>query len=171
MCDPCADASRDRELERARTAGRRNYAQNRERVLAANASWTAANPDKTRAIKQRSHEAAKADGRILRRALKRYGITEDAYLALLEAQGGVCAICGGVDPSRRLNIDHDHATGAVRGLLCNGCNGARLGRLGDCIERAEERASYYEERARLLRAAIDYLNSPPARQIVEEGSR
>lgn len=52
-----------------------------------------------------------------------YGISEVEYLALFEAQHGVCAICGTAHKSgRRLCIDHDHASGRIRGLLCNDCN-------------------------------------------------
>lgn len=39
--------------------------------------------------------------------------------ALLERQGGRCAICGAAGPS---HADHDHATGLLRGMLCPGCN-------------------------------------------------
>lgn len=54
-----------------------------------------------------------------------YGITQIEYDALLERQGGRCAICrtdtvGG--NGKRWHIDHDHATGIVRGLLCMKCN-------------------------------------------------
>jgi len=53
----------------------------------------------------------------------RYGLTPEQYNTKLVEQKGVCAICkkpptGG----RRLHIDHNHQTGEVRGLLCNGCN-------------------------------------------------
>jgi hypothetical protein len=44
---------------------------------------------------------------------------------MLAKQRGVCAICKTEDPGPRSNhfhIDHDHATGKVRGLLCNNCN-------------------------------------------------
>lgn len=46
------------------------------------------------------------------------------YEYVLEDQGGKCAICGRPPKpgGRRLNIDHDHITGAVRGLLCASCN-------------------------------------------------
>jgi hypothetical protein len=44
------------------------------------------------------------------------------YAAMLERQHGVCAICGNPPKTRRLDIDHDHRTGAVRGLLCHRCN-------------------------------------------------
>lgn len=60
----------------------------------------------------------------------RRGVTGLAYDRMLADQGGACAIC--LQPEWRLNprsgvlhtlaVDHDHATGAVRGLLCNRCN-------------------------------------------------
>lgn len=63
--------------------------------------------------------------------LKRtYGITVEEYSALLEGQGGVCAICGKEERAvknnsveyRNLAVDHCHTTGKVRGLLCTNCN-------------------------------------------------
>ena len=60
---------------------------------------------------------------ILRRGqLKRlYGISSADYDALLAKQDGVCAICG--KPSEEtLCVDHCHATGTIRGLLCRKCN-------------------------------------------------
>lgn len=54
-----------------------------------------------------------------------YGLSPEQYDALLAEQGGVCAICGGVNKgSRSLAVDHDHETGTVRGLLCIPCNSA-----------------------------------------------
>lgn len=55
---------------------------------------------------------------------KRYGLTLAAYNQMLEAQGGVCAICG-CEPTVQKNkfvVDHDHATGQVRAILCHRCN-------------------------------------------------
>ena len=49
----------------------------------------------------------------------RYGITFEQYTAMLAAQAGGCAICG---KSEKLRVDHCHATGKVRGILCHGCN-------------------------------------------------
>lgn len=58
-----------------------------------------------------------------KRALNKfYGITEDDYEDMMVVQGGVCALCGGVNRTNRLSVDHDHETGKVRGLLCIACN-------------------------------------------------
>ncbi len=57
-----------------------------------------------------------------------YGITADDYDRLFTEQGGRCAICLQAETNmlrgtvRRLSVDHDHKTGAVRGLLCSRCN-------------------------------------------------
>jgi hypothetical protein len=63
----------------------------------------------------------------------KYGVTDDVFNTMLAAQNGLCAICGKPETSlgrtgrvKPLSIDHDHATGKVRGLLCHGCN-IRLG--------------------------------------------
>lgn len=55
---------------------------------------------------------------------QRYGITLDDYNAMFARQEGKCAICGTGD--KKLVVDHDHATGRVRRLLCSLCN-AMLG--------------------------------------------
>src|SRR5947207_826146 len=57
-----------------------------------------------------------------------YGITLDQKKEILEKQNNLCAICNG--PFKKVYTDHDHSTGKVRGLLCNGCN-MRLSGLDD----------------------------------------
>lgn len=52
-----------------------------------------------------------------------YGLTRADYEALLAAQGGVCPLCG-KRPKKTLCVDHCHATGTIRGLLCRQCNAA-----------------------------------------------
>ena len=50
---------------------------------------------------------------------KRYSLTPEQYDDLNVAQNGRCALC---ERPRPLCVDHDHDTGAVRGLLCQKCN-------------------------------------------------
>jgi len=59
-------------------------------------------------------------------------ITADRYKEILAAQGGMCAICGATQGPRgkSLCVDHDHATGETRGILCTKCNVA-IGYLRD----------------------------------------
>lgn len=83
-----------------------------------------------------------------------YGIDAATYEALLELQGGCCAICGRRPKTKRLAVDHDHSTGAVRGLLCPGDDGCNHRLLG-----------YVRDRVDLLQRAIDYLNDPPIRRL------
>jgi hypothetical protein len=73
-----------------------------------------------------------------------YGITPEEFSTLLARQGGACAICRSPDPrgTKTMQVDHDHKTGAIRGLLCHPCNTA-LGMFGDNAE--------------TLRAAVEYL--------------
>lgn len=63
-------------------------------------------------------------------------------------QGGVCAICGRPPKNTPLNVDHDHKTGLVRGLLCWHCNSRVIGAARD--------------EPSVLRKAAKYLDHPPA---------
>jgi hypothetical protein len=112
------------------------YRKDPERVKNRVRKWEQENREK-RAEWQRKYRASGRRQEVDRRTyLKRtHGITPEQYDAKLEAQGGVCAICGA--PPREdisLHVDHDHATGDRRGLLCFRCNNA-LGDFGDDYER------------------------------------
>jgi Recombination endonuclease VII len=69
-----------------------------------------------------------------------HGINKDKYLEMFEQQKGVCAVCGYPETSKtksgkikRLAVDHCHATGKVRGLLCHRCN-ISIGMLREDVE-------------------------------------
>lgn len=67
--------------------------------------------------------------------LRGYGMTTDDYDRLLAAQGWHCALCSATHSRRSgkpaaLSVDHEHASGRVRGLLCGRCN-LVLGHIGD----------------------------------------
>lgn len=88
--------------------------------------------------------------------LHKYNILPGDYWRMLESQGGVCAICKR-DCARRgpqsLAVDHDHISGAVRGLLCEACN-MGIGKFGDNPD--------------FLRAAADYIAASLVRSSEED---
>lgn len=109
-----------------------------------NADYRKAHPEKAREYERKAYENYK--DRWPRYWLQRaYGLTEDDYAKLLDAQDGKCAICGGDKPKnkslKRMAVDHDHTTGMVRGLLCGPCNSG-LGSFGDDIDRLEAAIRY-----------------------------
>ncbi len=75
------------------------------------------------------------------RLKKHYGLTPEEYDSMLDRQQGLCAICS--SEMEQPNIDHNHETGAVRDLLCLGCNLA-IGHLKDDPDRAMALALYLE---------------------------
>lgn len=80
------------------------------------------------------------------RYLRDYGITTEDYNKLYQAQKGKCAICGGKQTSgENLDVDHNHKTGEVRGLLCHSCNKG-IGLLKDSPRILKLALKYLEER-------------------------
>lgn len=147
-------AKREARLKRCREY----YQENAEAIKAQVREYTRANKDKisqyhksyyrenrdellvTRQIYASGHRDEIEDYR-LRAA---YGISLAQYEEMLVAQDGRCRICGSDKADSRgrsLHVDHDHATGRVRGLLCNQCNHA-IGLLQDSPERFERAADY-----------------------------
>jgi len=86
-------------------------------------AWRETNPDR--------HRRANTLWARKSRLSKKYGITQAIYEQMTAEQKGLCAACGKPpisikhrtdDAWRLLYVDHDHATGKVRGLLCRKCN-------------------------------------------------
>lgn len=81
---------------------------------------------------------------------KKFGITLADYQAKLEEQKGVCAICAKPESGTRngivrwLNVDHNHETKAVRGLLCTNCNVA-VGMMCESLDIMRSAISYLEK--------------------------
>lgn len=72
-----------------------------------------------------------------------YGITPAQFDQMREDQNNTCAICSSPFESRKqVHVDHNHATGRVRGLLCTRCN------MG---------IGYFKENTDALLAAVEYL--------------
>lgn len=82
-----------------------------------------------------------------------YGLQSGQYEAMLAAQDGGCAACGTDEPGAlSFCVDHDHATGEVRGLLCNDCN-VGLGFFRDSPDRLMAAAAYLLSRQDVLKEA------------------
>lgn len=71
-------------------------------------------------------------------------MTINDYKTLWDKQGERCAICGVgfAEPSNGC-VDHNHETGAVRGLLCHQCNSA-IGYFRESIESMKKAITYLE---------------------------
>ena len=88
----------------------------------------------------------------------KYGITLEDYERMLEEQGGVCDICGTDKPGQNqessysFHVDHDHETGAVRGLLCDRCNRG-MGYFNDSSSILEKAVLYLKKHGDLGTAA------------------
>jgi hypothetical protein len=65
------------------------------------------------------------------------------------AQNGLCAICKIVPPRGRLCVDHNHVTGKIRGLLCDGCNMA-IGNFREDPVRMKRAIEYLRVHMRML---------------------
>ena len=81
--------------------------------------------------------------------IRKYGITYDEYIKMLEKQNYKCKICGNTDPDisgkiKHFHIDHDHKTGKVRGLLCDKCNRG-LGMFNDDITLLQQAITYLKD--------------------------
>lgn len=72
---------------------------------------------------------------------KKYGLTKEDYLQLMEDVNSSCQCCGKAED---LCIDHCHNTGKVRGVLCRQCNQA-LGLLGDTKENVIKLLEYLND--------------------------
>lgn len=77
--------------------------------------------------------------------IRRYGISLKEYESLKYGQKNRCAICGILESKlkRKLDIDHDHKKGNVRGLLCNSCN---------------KGLGYFRDSVSYIRNALAYLS-------------
>jgi len=105
--------------------------------------WNKEHKDKVRISQIKFQESGKArKGRLL----KKFNITEEDYNQLFEKQGHGCAICGSNFSKGKysnFNVDHNHKTGEVRGLLCGNCNRG---------------IGYFKDNIKTLEKAIHYLS-------------
>lgn len=126
-------------LEKQRARSKANYAAKPEVYRERAKRWKAENPERMKALQTAYQEAnrdkvnarsrawyaenkAQAARQTRRRKLEKYGLTFEAFEAMLAAQRGLCLICRTLmNPPV---VDHCHRSGKVRGLLCRNCNSA-----------------------------------------------
>ena len=134
QCPKCGDHSPIEDIPPSKRQSTSYYCKSCRKDIRKKQYWS--NPEKERQYAKRTQFAHR-----LRRI---YGLSLEEYEVLKTLQENKCAICeieGTVE--QRLVIDHDHATGKVRLLLCNNCNRG-IGLLGDDAKR--------------LQRAVEYLN-------------
>ena len=124
---------KDKEAEKL--CRKRNYHKHKERV----AKWCEDNAEQLKYTVRLRHVKSK------------YNLNPEQYLGKILQQNNKCAICLKEEyivnkngDTRPLCVDHDHATGKVRDLLCNKCNAA-LGHVNDSIELLAKMISYLEK--------------------------
>lgn len=126
-------------IEKMRAHGRAWREQNRDIDRAKSSAWYYANKDKARMTQKARYHANKAKNQEKQKAYRKangrhlaaykrfhaYGITQPQYDAMLLSQNGTCAIGDHqFESAAVVCVDHDHFTGAVRGLLCSKHNTA-----------------------------------------------
>jgi hypothetical protein len=102
-----SESQRKAFLDKSRAAGKKWASQNKDKLAA-----------KARRRWAKHHDRLLAEQRA-RQTKARYGISIEQRDEMAMQQRWCCAICGSMV---RLFIDHDHANGAVRSLVCHHCN-------------------------------------------------
>ena len=107
-----------------RQIARARYRKDPRRVIETVQQWRRDNPERVKAY-QAEYRMRPERRRAMRDLYYRrtYGISADEFDSLLDEQNGACAICRArPDREASMHVDHDHESGAVRGLLCLSCN-------------------------------------------------
>jgi hypothetical protein len=156
---PVEEFYRDKKMSGGRgswckTCFRAQYAATRERRLARNKERYFADVEASRAA-DKARRALDKDKLAARHRQRTYGISAEQYAEMVARCKGRCEICEAPPTRQGLCIDHDHTTGAVRGLLCGSCNQA-LGKLKDD--------------PRIMRAALAYVEQHQTSGSFPEGS-
>lgn len=112
-------------------------AANRDRLRSARLIYEETHREELRAYKESHKRESRAS-----KLRNKYNVTLEWFDTQLAAQDGKCAICGRVmTPGLDTCVDHNHATGTARSLLCRGCN-MGIGHLGDDPERLAAASQY-----------------------------
>jgi hypothetical protein len=149
-----------------------NLEEKRQRYLADPATakarvkrWQQENPERLNAYRRARRLEPEVKRRERAGHLKRkYGISIEQYEVMLDAQEGTCAICKRLPGDISLHVDHDHSSGAIRGLLCFPCNNA-LADFREDRQLLSEAADYLDRHTQTTKEEID-LARERARRLV-----
>ena len=100
--------------------------------------------------RQKKYHSENPDKNMEYQRMANYGISSEQYYDLVKRQNNRCGICGRLERRKNyktgkrqsLSIDHDHASGKNRGLLCRDCNFA---------------IGLFEDNAAIVQKAVQYL--------------
>lgn len=149
--DDISTDKKERQRETLRRWRAANPERNRDYARAYDRKWREDNIDRaeyTRTYNQNyQSNPENQEKQWERKLLRNYSMTPTEFNALWDSQDGRCAVCKvPLEPRGRTKksaaVDHNHATGKVRGILCRGCN-TGIGNLRDDPE--------------ILTAAVEYL--------------
>lgn len=133
-------------MARTREQSRIYYLKNKDAYLKKAKLWALNNPERKKEIEKKCLRKNPEKYKILNldsTLQRKYGISLEEYLLLLEKQEDKCKICRKMcSNGRRLAVDHCHETNKIRGLLCSRCN-TSIGK--------------FEHSESLLQTAIKYL--------------
>jgi hypothetical protein len=105
----------------------------KQNITARALQWNANNKEKRKIIVQQNNYK------------KRYGLTAQQKQAMIEDQGGKCAICqSDLQTTHNVCVDHCHKTNKVRGILCRKCN-LGIGHLNDSIDILKSAQKYIKK--------------------------
>lgn len=142
------EANKERLREQRRRKREARSVEQIEKDRAYQRAWKEAHPSKSaeysRTQKSRHGDRLKKQARVQHRK-RLYGLSDEAYKALLERQNNCCALCGyplGKNPC----VDHCHITGKVRGLLHHKCNSG-LGMFDDSLKKVAAAFEYLVKHA------------------------
>ena len=151
-------SSEAKEKQRVRMKAWRSS--NKDRIAEYQKEWRTRNATQVAEYQKAYQEGYKSREDVqfktwMRNLHRNYSMTPECFNKLWQEQSGKCLICGiGLMPKGRSSasacVDHNHETGAVRGLLCRGCNHG-IGCLKDSPDVLRKALQYLEERGNYSR--------------------
>lgn len=133
--------------EKIKGYAKKRYQKNKEKKAIYQKEWREKNREHVVKYYTEKNKTDKAkDGKYASKLKKNFGLSLDDYNKMFEVQSGRCKICNRHQSELRyrLGVDHNHATGQIRGLLCSACN-TLIGRINEDSNIARAMVKYIDE--------------------------